>query len=47
MLHDCSLKSLREFDVLFMCNANSGDQLPYWAAMKELIADVEGYDGHS
>lgn len=42
MLYEHGLKSQRKFDVLFMCNENSGDQLPYWVAVKEPISDAEG-----
>lgn len=47
MLYHRGVKILRGFDVLFMCNANSGDQLLHWAAVEELVSNAEKYDGHS
>lgn len=41
MLYHQGVKILRDFGVLFMCNANSGDQLPHWAAVEELISNAE------
>lgn len=31
--------------MLFMCNTNSGAQLPLWAPVEKLISNVECYDG--
>lgn len=33
--------------MLFVCNVNSEDQLPYCAAVEKLTSNVEGYNEHS